>query len=139
MLPQLAISEHFTVNLHKSLIGALSFNFARNCQLKQHTVSRSLFFIGIINYTHTDTFLSSPFSRCSFLLISAFIGSKYVFIFVSNQIAVCHSLSPIFAITFNRPQPSSCHLRFALISFAKFLGKEIKCQPACPVYFQILK
>ena len=30
VLPQLAISEHYTVNLHKSLIGALSFNFARH-------------------------------------------------------------------------------------------------------------
>ena len=29
VLPQLAISEHFTVNVHKSLIVALSFNFAR--------------------------------------------------------------------------------------------------------------
>ena len=38
VLPQLAISEHFTVNLHKSLIGALSFNFARHRQLRQHAV-----------------------------------------------------------------------------------------------------
>jgi len=39
VLPQLAISEHFTVNLHKSLIGALSFNFARHRQLRQHAVT----------------------------------------------------------------------------------------------------
>jgi len=39
VLPQLAISEHFTVNLHKSLIGALSFNFARHRQLWQHPVT----------------------------------------------------------------------------------------------------
>lgn len=38
VLPQLAISEQFTVNLHKSLIGALSFNFARHRQLRQHAV-----------------------------------------------------------------------------------------------------
>jgi hypothetical protein len=37
-LPQLAISEYFTVNLHKSLIVALSFNFARHRQLRQHAV-----------------------------------------------------------------------------------------------------
>lgn len=37
-MPQLAISEHFTVNLHKSLIGAHSFNFARHRQLRQHAV-----------------------------------------------------------------------------------------------------
>ena len=41
VLPQLAISEHFTVNLHKSLIGALSFNFARHRQLRQHAVTTS--------------------------------------------------------------------------------------------------
>ena len=39
VLPQLAISEHCTVNLHKSLIGALSFNFARHRQLRQHAVT----------------------------------------------------------------------------------------------------
>jgi len=38
VLPQLAISKHFTVNLHKSLIGALSFNFAHHRQLRQHAV-----------------------------------------------------------------------------------------------------
>lgn len=38
VLPQLVISEHFTVNLHKSMIGALSFNFARHRQLRQHAV-----------------------------------------------------------------------------------------------------
>jgi hypothetical protein len=41
VLPQLAISGHFTVNLHKSLIGALSFNFARHRQLRQHAVTTS--------------------------------------------------------------------------------------------------
>src|SRR5690606_9867553 len=40
VLPQLAISEHFTVNLHKSLIGAHSFNFACHRQLRQHAVGR---------------------------------------------------------------------------------------------------
>jgi len=40
-LPQLAILEHFTVNLHKSLIGALSFNYARHRQLRQHAVTTS--------------------------------------------------------------------------------------------------
>ena len=39
VLPQLAISEHFTVTQHKSLIGALSFNFARHRQLRQHAVT----------------------------------------------------------------------------------------------------
>jgi hypothetical protein len=43
VLPQLAISEHFIVNPHKILIGALSFNFARHRQLKQHAVSISLY------------------------------------------------------------------------------------------------
>ena len=38
VLPQLAISEHFTFNQYKSLIGALSFNFARHRQLRQHAV-----------------------------------------------------------------------------------------------------
>jgi len=39
VLPQLAISKHFTVNLHKSLIVAPSFNFARHRQLRQHAVT----------------------------------------------------------------------------------------------------
>jgi hypothetical protein len=39
VLPQLAISEHFTVNLHKSSIVALSFNFALHRQLWQHAVT----------------------------------------------------------------------------------------------------
>jgi hypothetical protein len=39
VLPQLAISEHFTDNLHKSLIVALSFNFARHSQLRKHAVT----------------------------------------------------------------------------------------------------
>ena len=39
VLPQLAISEHYTVNQHKSLIGALSFNFTRHRQLRQHAVT----------------------------------------------------------------------------------------------------
>jgi hypothetical protein len=38
VLPQLAISEHFTVNLHKSLMGAPGFNFAHHRQLWQHAV-----------------------------------------------------------------------------------------------------
>jgi hypothetical protein len=38
VLPQLAISEHFAVSLHKSLIGALNFIFARHRQLRQHAV-----------------------------------------------------------------------------------------------------
>jgi hypothetical protein len=41
VLPQLAISKHFTVNLHKSLIGALSLNFTRYRQLRQHAVGSS--------------------------------------------------------------------------------------------------
>ncbi|WP_207759837.1 hypothetical protein, partial [Flavobacterium cyanobacteriorum] len=41
VLPQLAISEHFTVTQHKSLIGALSYNFARHRQLRQHAVTSS--------------------------------------------------------------------------------------------------
>src|SRR5690606_16005318 len=45
VLPQLAISEHFTVNLHKSLIGALSFNFARHRQLRQHAVIGRFYFL----------------------------------------------------------------------------------------------
>src|SRR5436190_7966233 len=72
----------------------------------------------------------------SFFLISAFRGSKYVLIFVSNHIAVFHSLLPIFAVTFNRPQPSSSDLRASLISFANFSGSDTKYQPAGPVNCQ---
>ena len=72
----------------------------------------------------------------SFFRISAFRGSRYVFIFVSNHIAVSHSLLPVIAVTFNRPQPSSCHLRFSLIFFADSGGSETKCHPAGEPCFQ---
>jgi hypothetical protein len=49
VLPQLAISEHFTGNLHKSLIVALSFNFARHRQLRQHAVTTSAFLSVVVS------------------------------------------------------------------------------------------
>jgi hypothetical protein len=59
----LAISEHFTVNLHKSLIGALSFNFARHRQLRQHAVSRKIY----IGSFGVNSRLPLPFHRLTFL------------------------------------------------------------------------
>lgn len=64
----------------------------------------------------------------SFCLITAFNGNKYFFIFVSNQIAVFHSEFPIFAVAFNRPQPSSSFLKLSLISSERFSGSEINTQ-----------
>lgn len=48
VLPQLEISEHYTVKLYKSLIVALSFNFALQRRLKQHAVSKRY---SLINFT----------------------------------------------------------------------------------------
>jgi hypothetical protein len=53
VLPQLAISEHCTVNLHKSLIGALSFNFSRHRQLRRLCVAFFIFFEGSGNFLKT--------------------------------------------------------------------------------------
>ena len=52
-LAQWRISEHYTVNLHKSLIGALSFNFARHRQLRQHAVIASAFLSTVRLGRHT--------------------------------------------------------------------------------------
>lgn len=50
--------------------------------------------------------------------------------------ADCHSQLPIRAVTFNRPQPSSCHFKFSLISFANSAGSEAKYQPPGDEYCQ---
>gem|GEM_PF-5744906 len=77
-------------------------------------------------------------SRFSLFLISALSGNKYVFFFVSNHIAVSHSLFPILAVAFIRPQPSSCHFKFSLISLANSIGSETKCQAPGGAYCQTL-
>lgn len=73
--------------------------------------------------------ITFPISSFSFFLTSDFKGSKYVSCFVSNQIAVFHSVLPVLANALSLPQPSSCHFRCALISLAKSTGIETKCQP----------
>jgi hypothetical protein len=49
VLPQLAISVYFTVNLHQSFMEALSFIFAGHRQLRQHAVM-GWFYLFSINY-----------------------------------------------------------------------------------------
>ena len=63
------------------------------------------------------------------------MGSRYVSCFLSNQIAVSHSFSSMVAVAFIRPQPSSCHFKFSLISFDISIGSEMKYHPACPADF----
>lgn len=53
VLPQLAVSEHYIVTQHKSLIGVLSFNFARYRQLRQHAVIASAFLSTVRLGRHT--------------------------------------------------------------------------------------
>ena len=77
-----------------------------------------------------------PTKIFSFFLISDFSGNKYVFILVSNQIAVFHSVSPIFAEACNLPHPASSDSKTALISFDNFIGSEINIQPPFPGYCQ---
>jgi hypothetical protein len=80
-----------------------------------------------------------PLDRSSFLLTSAFKGSRYTLALLSNHIAVFHSLRPIRAVAANLPHPASSSLKAALISFDNFTGNEIKCQPPGPGYFHILE
>jgi hypothetical protein len=74
VLPQLAISEHFTVNLHKSLIGAHSFNFACHRQLRQHAVTTSASLSAVVCrsicccYIHCLLSCGGAFFKISFLL-----------------------------------------------------------------------
>ncbi len=76
-MPQLAISEHFTVNLHKSLIGALSFNFARHRQLRQHAVTTSASLSAVVcrsiccSHFHCLLSCGGAFFKISFSLASA--------------------------------------------------------------------
>ena len=76
-----------------------------------------------------STTISDSISRFSFILMAALIGNNYVFLFVSNQIAVFHSLAPIFAVALSLPQPSSDDLKSVLISSDVFSGSDRKCQP----------
>ncbi len=75
--------------------------------------------------------------RLAFFLMSAFSGSKYVASFLSNQMEVSHSMLFRLATTFIRPQPSSCHCRFSLISFDISFGKETKNHPPSKLSLQI--
>lgn len=70
-----------------------------------------------------------PVMIFSFFLIAALSGSKCVSCFVSNQIAVCHLLLPISAVTFILPQPSSIDLKLARIAVESSLGSETIVQP----------
>ena len=77
VLPQLAISEHFTVNLHKSLIGALSFNFARHRQLRQHAVGS-----WCSVRSSLQTIVSIGFQcHCPFSFLSVCVGLCVAFLF----------------------------------------------------------
>lgn len=55
-----------------------------------------------------------------------------MFLFVSNQIAVFHSVAPIFAVALSRPQPSSDDFKSVRISVAVVSGSDTKHQPPVP-------
>ena len=97
VLSQLAIPEQITVNLHKSLIVALSFNFARHRQLKQHAVTGWPSFLRVAVCLVNIGFMC----HCLLCLLG---GWRYIFIFFEalenflKTIFVCVGKASSFAI-----------------------------------------
>jgi hypothetical protein len=103
-LAKVAILEHFTVNLHKSLIVALSFNFARHCQLQQHAVTTSASLSAIVCKStcccHFHCFLSGGGAIFKFLLLLRWFCKLFdkalVAALASSALAMCLQIALAF-------------------------------------------
>jgi hypothetical protein len=76
VVPQLAIEEHFTVNLHKSLIGALSFNFAPHRQLRHPPVGSWCSFPPSLKTIVSIEFKCHCLSGCALRFLFVLKGGK---------------------------------------------------------------